>query len=215
MKPSKNMSSSLNLLHAPDCEFACPGCNYDLQSEHIKDQFIRGLFNESLQTDILAKVNHLKTLEDIIKHAEAFEAAMRDQQKLQNPSSYKGLQKPFPPKDGKPPFHGSHKQPCSRCGSLAHGQKNAKDCPTRFPAWGTTCHNCQIPNRFARVCKKKKDSANALLKDATNALVASVTQKQEVSTSNHTHIEQINIALTPWVPQHKKNTPYRHKRFSR
>ena len=100
---------------APDCEFACPGCNYDLQSEHIKDQFIRGLFNESLQTDILAKASHLKTLEDIIKHAEAFEAAMRDQQKLQNSSevmaarsSYKGLQKPFPPRDDKPPFHGSH-----------------------------------------------------------------------------------------------------------
>ena len=205
---------------APDCEFACPGCNYDLQSEHIKDQFIRGLFNESLQTDILAKASHLKTLEDIIKHAEAFEAAMRDQQKLQNSSevmaarsSYKGLQKPFPPRDDKPPSHGSHKQPCSGCGSLAHGQKNAKDRPTRCPAWGTTCHNCQIPNHFARVCRKKKDSANALLTDAANALVASVTQKQEVPTSNHTHIEQINIALTPCLPQHQKTPPIVTKVF--
>ena len=33
---------------APDCEFSCPGCNLDLQPSHIRDQFIRGLHNDTL-----------------------------------------------------------------------------------------------------------------------------------------------------------------------
>ena len=38
-----------------------------------------GINNESLQTDILAEANHLKILEDIIKHAVAFEASLKEQ----------------------------------------------------------------------------------------------------------------------------------------
>ena len=44
-----------------------------------KGQFIQGLHNETLQTDILAKAEYLKCLENIIKHAEAFESALWDQ----------------------------------------------------------------------------------------------------------------------------------------
>ena len=33
---------------ASDCEFQCPNCHFDLQSINIKDQFIRGLQNESI-----------------------------------------------------------------------------------------------------------------------------------------------------------------------
>ena len=69
---------------APDYEFTCPQCSYNLQEIHLKDQLIKGINKESLQTDILAKVNHLNTLDDIIKHAEAFEAASCDQSSLQH-----------------------------------------------------------------------------------------------------------------------------------
>ena len=37
---------------APDCEFVCPSCEFDISDEHIKDQFIRGLHSELMQTDI-------------------------------------------------------------------------------------------------------------------------------------------------------------------
>ena len=47
---------------APDCAFACPAYNCDLQFINIWDQFIQGLCNKTLQTDILAKGNHLKEL---------------------------------------------------------------------------------------------------------------------------------------------------------
>ena len=60
-----------------DCEFACPSCSFDLLPMNVKDQFVRGLANDVLQTGILAKANQLKPLEDIVKHAEAFEVAVR------------------------------------------------------------------------------------------------------------------------------------------
>ena len=69
---------------APDCAFACPACNCDLQFINIWDQFIQGLCNKTLQTDILAKGNHLKELQPLIKHAEAFDSAQRDQTRLQS-----------------------------------------------------------------------------------------------------------------------------------
>ena len=73
---------------AKDCEFACPNpeCLMDLQPNHVMDQLIRGIRNTALQTDILAKAESLKTLNDIVKHAEAFEAAMHDQSQLSSKS---------------------------------------------------------------------------------------------------------------------------------
>ena len=63
---------------AIDCEFSCPTCSVNISAMHIRDQFIDGLHNVQLQTDILAKACNLKTVEDIVKHAEAFEIALRD-----------------------------------------------------------------------------------------------------------------------------------------
>ena len=64
---------------AIDCEFSCPGCQRDLAPFHVKDQFIPGLFSNTLQIDILAKASHLQTLGQLIAHAEAFETALREQ----------------------------------------------------------------------------------------------------------------------------------------
>ena len=71
---------------AQDCEYSCPNCKFDLSSVHVKDQFIRGLHNSQLQTDILAKSSYLKTLDDVVKHAEAFETAVLDQSALHESS---------------------------------------------------------------------------------------------------------------------------------
>ena len=130
---------------APDCEFSCPGCNFDLQPINIRDQFIRGIRIDTLQTDILSKASQLKTLEDVVKHAEAFEAALRDQQTLQGSSevmaarsSYKNQQQQHQRKmqQGHRP---STSKPCSGCGSQSHGQADRQ---TQCPAWETACHNC-------------------------------------------------------------------------
>ena len=64
---------------AQDCDFTCPICNHDQSDIYIKDQLIKGTINDALQGDLLAKASSLKTLEENINHAEAFEAALRDQ----------------------------------------------------------------------------------------------------------------------------------------
>ena len=46
---------------ARDCNFICPNCDHDLSSMYIKDQFIRGIANDALQADLLAKAGSLKT----------------------------------------------------------------------------------------------------------------------------------------------------------
>ena len=44
-----------------------------------------GLYNQSLQTNILAKAGYLTSLEGIVKQAEAFESTLRDQLHFHNP----------------------------------------------------------------------------------------------------------------------------------
>ena len=39
---------------AKDCDFSCPKCKADISEVYIKDQFICGVHNHTLQTDILA-----------------------------------------------------------------------------------------------------------------------------------------------------------------
>ena len=51
---------------AKDCMFECPACKHDLSEMNIRDQLIRGLSNQSLQTDILAKADKLNELDSII-----------------------------------------------------------------------------------------------------------------------------------------------------
>ena len=60
---------------ATDCNFSCPCCEHDLPNIYIKDQFIRGIANNALQTDLRAKARMLKSLDQNICHAEEFESA--------------------------------------------------------------------------------------------------------------------------------------------
>ena len=47
---------------APDYEFTCSQCNYNLQDIDLKDQLIKGINIESHQTDILAKANQYENI---------------------------------------------------------------------------------------------------------------------------------------------------------
>ena len=67
---------------AQDCDFTCPICNHDLSDIYIKDQLIKGIANDALQADLLAKARSLKTLVENINPAEAFEAALQDQAQM-------------------------------------------------------------------------------------------------------------------------------------
>ena len=194
---------------APDREFSCPGCNLDLQPSHIRDQFIRGLHNDTLQTDILAKASQLKTLEEVIKHAEAFEAGLRDQQALQGSSevmaarsSYKNQQQQHQRKiqQGHRP---STSKPCSGCGSHTHGQADRQ---TQCPAWDTACHNCRRLHHFARVCRQPKQPFDSKQDGSAHGLIAHVKHNTAPRT------ELIKMALSPCLPTHQKpgSTVHQH-----
>ena len=77
---------------ARDWDFICPNCNHDLSHVYIKDQFTRKRANNALQADMLAKAGSLKTLEQNLSHAEAFEMAMQNQDKISCASDIAGLQ---------------------------------------------------------------------------------------------------------------------------
>ena len=49
---------------------------------YIKDQLIKGVASDALQTDLLAKAGVLKTMEQNVSHAEAFESAVTDQMSM-------------------------------------------------------------------------------------------------------------------------------------
>ena len=54
-------------------------CEHDLSNIYMKDQIIWGIVNDTLQADLLAKAEMLKSLEQNIRHAEVFESALQDQ----------------------------------------------------------------------------------------------------------------------------------------
>ena len=69
---------------ASDCNFSCPYCE---QSDiYIKDQFIRGIANNAVQTDLLTKARVLMSLEQNVCHTEAFESALQDQTSMTDTS---------------------------------------------------------------------------------------------------------------------------------
>ena len=64
------------------CNFTCPMYEYNLSDICIKDQIIQGIANDTLQTDLLAKVGMPNSLKQNVCHAEAFESALQDQNSM-------------------------------------------------------------------------------------------------------------------------------------
>ena len=71
---------------ATDCNFSCPRCEHDISDIYIKDQFIKGIANNTLQTNLLAKAGVLKSLDQNVCYAEASELALQDQTAMTNTS---------------------------------------------------------------------------------------------------------------------------------
>lgn len=183
---------------APDCEFTCPNCNHDLQSLNVKDQFVRGLFNETLQAEILCKADQLKTLEDVIKYSEAFQSAQRDQHQLQKSPEVMAVraQQEYKPQRFKPQNAQTQFKPCQGCSSKSHGQA---DRPKKCPAWGKNCHNCGIPNHFAQVCRKSKQTTEDNTTDTVSSFIAQVDNSDE----SETFTEEIIATVQSCRPQHR------------
>ena len=137
---------------ARDCDFTCPNCHHDLSHIYIKDQFIRRIANEALQVDMLAKAGPLKTQEENISHAKAFEMAMCDQNEISGVSDMAGLRMSAYHQqrraqdmawltgtrrcEGTVAETRPRQNACRGCGSHQHGEAGSGDRPWMCPAWG-------------------------------------------------------------------------------
>ena len=199
---------------ANDCNFSCPKCTEDISETYIKDQFVRGVLNESLQTDLLAKAGTLTNLNHYVSHAETFEAAMRDQSNITTNSNEiaairlstyrRHKQTPTPTT--------SQHTTCSGCGSKDHGAPGSNNRHRTCPAWGKTCTNCGKPNHFAKVCRLKDSIRNvADAEFADMDLVAHVTfdQKTNTYTSNTSapNLQTIVATVSSFSPQPDPRPP--------
>jgi hypothetical protein len=196
---------------ATDCEFACPSCKHDMSRIYIRDQVIRGLSNDVLQTDILAKADHLAKLEDVVKHSEAFEAALRDQVLMQEGGEAQHFRSEYrrqkldkeKNRDKKDSPARNQKRPCSGCGSFSHGAPGSSDRKSKCPAWGKECYNCHLKNHFTHVCWRKQVDDADQEADA-EALIAHVTFDHESDTftsSRSNVVDEIKATLVPFSPK--------------
>ena len=84
--PSESIQHFITRLRtsAPDCSFLCPSCDADISTTNIRDQFIRGLHNHTLQAVILRSASTKPgiTLTDVIHEAQSYEQSLSDQRSL-------------------------------------------------------------------------------------------------------------------------------------
>eukprot|EP00111_Clytia_hemisphaerica_P009413 TCONS_00027626-protein len=138
-------------------------------------------------------------MEDVVKHAEAFETALQDHASLQDASDAMAVRTSQYQRQKLP----TRQAPCSGCGSLSHG---SKDRSSKCPAWGKTCHNCKLSNHFSKVCRKPKS-------ETAEALLAHVTYDEKSKAFRPTaEITEINAKLTP-TSNTTKPTPTSMKIF--
>ena len=157
-----------------DCEFICPSksCQHNYADFAIRDRFIQGLYDKKIQTNILAHISALPTLQDVIKHAKSIEAAKNDVSSMEvlnkkeqdesesyvnRVSSYKKMSQHNTQPSNSQPIE----EPCTGCGKNGHSNYPARK--ANCPAWGIICNKCGVRNHFANVCKRTENTALALI----------------------------------------------------
>ena len=68
---------------AIDCNFVCPhNDRHDLTDYHIINRIRSGIYDKTLQQEILVKSDTIKTLKDLVQYCETYESAKKDKDKL-------------------------------------------------------------------------------------------------------------------------------------
>ena len=196
---------------ATDCEFACPKCKHDMSSMYIRDQVIKGLSNDVLQTDILAKADHLKELDDVVKHGEAFEAALRDQMLMQESgeahhlrsSEYRRRKQEKGQKIDKDTPTKSQRKRCPGCETYRH---SPSDRITKCNAWDKECYKCHQRNHYSRMCPQNSQKVmdDAEQDGSAEALIAHLTFDHETdcfTSSRLNVVDEIEATLVPFSPR--------------
>ena len=160
---------------ATDCNFSCPCCDHDLSNIYIKDQFIRGIANGALQTNLLVKAELLKSLNQNVYHAEAFELTLRDWTAMSDSSDVATIQvSTYRKWQNRTAWTNrgnidtnttatcnnniaeqEHCQVCIGCGSHQQGNPRTSAHHLMCSTWGQICNTCGKPNHFSTLCQRR------------------------------------------------------------
>ena len=164
-------------LKASCCSFLCNFCGEEIAKDRIKEQFILGLSNTTIQTAILKteSVNPGTSLDKLLAEAMSMtlEQSMKDQQTLKVEKSVDSLysfdNEPVPKPDSEDQVKALSKQgyhrrnnkgntvSCSGCGKANHRSNEREQ---KCPAWGKKCFKCGLMNHFSSVCRSQRSSSS-------------------------------------------------------
>ena len=141
---------------------SCTKCNEKVRftSQIVRDNLVRGLYNQDIQREILGLENQSMDLEDLLKLLEAKEAGRRTQASILSrgtcaASSYKQNERKA---------NAVKNENCNYCGRTGHGKNDARGITTvqnrrqNCSAFDFQCKNCSRKGHFTQLCRTKKDS---------------------------------------------------------
>ena len=148
--------------HAMLCEFTCQNdsCTTSYSPDMVKSQLIAGTRNPSHQSKVLAEMEVLKTLDQVINRLLALESTECATTHFRSPFSPLPSTELAPITDDRrnpPPLKRTPQRPkqCKGCGQPSH-TKGRPSCP----AWQKTCNKCKKLNHFASVCRSPSTNAS-------------------------------------------------------
>ena len=171
-----------------DCSFTCPfDGQHDLTDYELSNRILSGVYDETLQQEILTKHDTFQTVDELVRYCENFEATKRDTVKLKSHSAssdlamnniddelsqeevvaalsmYKRSKSQAPGKSTP-----DSESPCGKCGYPKHAK--GVSCPAR----DQFCLKCGKKGHFVSVChsrnpKGKDTVSGALLCSAVTA----------------------------------------------
>ena len=150
---------------AIDCNFVCPhNERHDLTDYHIINRIRSGIYDKSLQQEILAKSDTIIKLTDLVQYCETYESAKKDKDKLNRNSqsqsnlNISGIDIEDLSKEEiiaaisnykrNKRYNDTERNKCRNCGLDSHSRANC-------PAQGKECKKCGKRNHFERVCRSK------------------------------------------------------------
>ena len=152
--------------------FTCNSCGESGTTERVKEQFILGLSNKTIQTAVLKteSVTPGTPLDKLLAEAMTLEQSIHDQRILKTETHTDNLfsldNESISGSDSEQQVKALSKQwkqnrskkgsiPCSGCGKANHGtNEREKKCP----AWGKKCFTCGVMNHFSSVCRSQRGS---------------------------------------------------------
>lgn len=160
----ENITSFVSRLKAQAmlCAFTSKGicgseCKISYSEDMVKSQLIAGALNSSHQSRILAEMESLKTLDQVITRLLALESTDRASTHFRSPVDNPSRIAPIIHSERIP----DRKYPskCPGCGQNRH-PKGRKSCP----AWQKTCNACKRLNHFSSQCRSTS-KANAAIEE--------------------------------------------------